>query len=142
MTSLFPTSEYCGQGTHWDCIKKDCSCVCHLSAVQLYIEEPEHPQARNTDPPTSHESARLSKDLGLQTQIYQTLTMVRDNPNKTAGELARIFADLTGEPDSRTIPRFLRHLERIGLIHESGKRKDLFTNRNCIEWAPGPRTEV
>jgi len=101
------------------------------------IPEPEAHQARKGHPETFHESARITAALGRQTQLREALRIVEENPYLTAGELSRIYAGETGETDSRTIPRYLRHLERVGLIHEGGTRPDRQTGRRCIVWARG-----
>jgi len=93
--------------------------------------------ARNTDPDTSHEAAEHMVQSGkAATQRAQVLAIVRDLPDKTAGEIARQMGPGSAHKPSRR----LADLRRLGLVHVSGVRKCTITGRRCSTWAVGQGT--
>jgi hypothetical protein len=100
---------------------------------------PTLPLARNTDPKTSEEAARVLQENPRRLGRLQerALILVERYPGRTANEYERMV-ESTDPTQDRSIARRLSDLEHATKIHRSGSKVDPESGRKCECWWPGP----
>lgn len=121
------------------------SLVTTMSSNQLDIT---FPMVRNTDPETSRDAAKKHAAKGLSERRRQVLSLVREFPGSTQGELARMFFHKYGgsiRPQfnelsitvcAATPHKRLPELEALGLVRRGDKRKCWDSGYDCATWWP------
>jgi len=99
----------------------------HATLVSLCAK----PLSRKCHPDTSAEAAKSMVGKVRESQI-RALRFVKENPGKTANELASI----AGDRDPRTIGRRLGELAKMGLITRETPRVCSMTRRVATVWSP------
>jgi uncharacterized membrane protein len=94
--------------------------------------------ARNTDPETSHQAAKVVAEEQANELEAQVLAAIKSHPQ---GLTNHEIVQITGLSWNTSSPR-IRPLCRKNLVRDSGeRRKGPGTNRRCIVWVavvPGP----
>lgn len=91
------------------------------------------PRARNTDPDSSHEAARLLEESGrLGTQMARVFHALRLMPGATSAELAHHSTVF----DRYVAARRLSDLEVHGLVRKGNLRRCNASGRLAVTWWP------
>jgi len=89
---------------------------------------PEFPRVRNSDPSTSHQAAASISDVSSHyAQILEALS--------TIGPLGKDGISFYSKLDPNQIARRLNEMQKLGLIHLTGKTVKSNSNRQEREWA-------
>jgi len=88
---------------------------------------PEFPRVRNSDPVTSHQAAASITDVSSHyAQILEALS--------TIGPLGKDGISFYSRLDPNQIARRLNEMQKLGLIHLTGKTVKSNSNRQEREW--------